>query len=594
MCCSSCNLPTSGVHPLDIEAVSGVASECGTRCGIFHLLIRAKLSLVELWGNVKLDAEVRNVTNSAAVKEVVLSSYDRTQYESHPYVQSHPDRLATLATLFGMKPKPVTKARILELACASGGNLIPMAAAYPESEFIGIDLSKKQVDEGLATIKELGLKNIELRHGNVMDVTDELGKFDYIIAHAIFSWVENDVREKVLDICSKNLAEQGVAYVSYNTYPGWHHRGMIRDMMLYHTAGFEDPQTKAAQARALLDFLSQSVPTDNNSVHGLMLKRELDIVRSVKDFYLIHDHLEEKNEPLYFYQFAEMAGRHDLQYLSEAEFSTMLTSNFPVSVAETLRRISTDIVRTEQYMDFVRNREFRQTLLCHKDVQLNRNITFRSVMPLYVSSPVKPLTPNPSLTSRETVTFGLPDGRSLSTAAPLVKAALTHLGDIWPQAIPFDELVNQARAKISDVLIQDSSTFQRDVEMLGSDIVTCYTVNLVSLRTQPVPCVTEVSDKPSTPAYVRLQCRRGDAMVTSLTHENVAIDAFVRHILVLLDGTRTRNQILADLVKFAKDGTLVVQRSGHQLTEEQSLRDLLSTALDEKLPLIAKAGLLEA
>lgn len=534
------------------------------------------------------------MTSSTAVNEIVLSSYDRTQYESHPYVQTHPDRLATLATIFGMKPKLITKARILELACASGGNLIPVAAAYPESEFIGIDLSKRQVDEGLATIKELGLRNIELRHGNVMDITEELGKFDYIIAHAIFSWVDPEVREKVLDICSTNLAEQGVAFVSYNTYPGWHHRGMIRDMMLYHTAGFEDPQAKAAQARALLDFLSQSVPTESNNAYGSMLKRELDIVRSVKDFYLIHDHLEEKNEPVYFYQFAEMAARHGLQYLSESEFSTMLTSNFPASVAETLRRISTEIVRTEQYMDFVRNREFRQTLLCHKDVQLNRNIGFQDVMPLYVASPVKPLTPNPSLTSAEAVTFALPDGRSLSTASPLVKAALTHLGDIWPQAIPFDDLVNKARAKISDVLIQDSSTFQRDVEMLGSDIVTCYTVNLVSLRTQPVPCVTEVSEKPATSAYVRFQCRRGDAMVTSLKHENVQIDPFSRHILMLLDGTRTRNQILADLVKFAKDGALVVHRAGHQLTEEQSLRDLLATALDEKLPLIAKAGLLEA
>lgn len=532
------------------------------------------------------------VTTTMQPKETVLSSYEKTNYESHPFVQSHPDRLATMATLFGMKPKAIDNCRVLELGCASGGNLIPVASAYPKSEFIGIDLAPSQIEDGKVAIKELGLKNVELRHANILDLGDDLGKFDYIIVHAVFSWVQDDVREKILEICNRNLTEEGVAYVSYNTYPGWHHRGMIRDMMLYHTAGFTDPQMKANQARALLDFLSQSVPTDNNNAHGMMLKRELDLVRGVKDYYLIHDHLEEINNPLYFYQFAEMALRHKMQYLSEAELSTMLASNFPKSVAETLQRVATDIIRTEQYMDFVRNREFRQTLICHQEVPLNRDVGFQSVMKLYVSSAAAPVTPNASITSIEPVTFALPSGRSVSTASPLVKAALTHLHEIWPKAIAFDELVTQARARLSDVLIQDASTFQRDLEILGTDIITCYTVNLVTLRSQPLPCLTEVTEKPKTSPFVRYQCKRHVDYVTNLSHESVQVDAFARHILVLLDGTRTRNQVLSDLVKLAQAGTLVVQREGHRLTEEQPLRDLLAKVLDEKLALIGKAALL--
>src|SRR5262245_46429032 len=84
-----------------------------------------------------------------------LTSYDEIPYESHPYPQSHPERLATVATLFGMTPPPIEACRVLELGCAAGGNLIPMAQTLPGSTFLGIELSARQADEGRATIEAL-------------------------------------------------------------------------------------------------------------------------------------------------------------------------------------------------------------------------------------------------------------------------------------------------------------------------------------------------------------------------------------------------------------------------------------------------------
>src|SRR5436190_23362618 len=95
-----------------------------------------------------------------------VTSYDEVPYKSYPYPQSHPDRLATVATLFGMEPPPLDNCRVLELGCCSGGNLIPMAERFPGRRFVGVDYSQRQVAEGQATLKELGLENIELRHGN--------------------------------------------------------------------------------------------------------------------------------------------------------------------------------------------------------------------------------------------------------------------------------------------------------------------------------------------------------------------------------------------------------------------------------------------
>src|SRR5262245_8757143 len=163
----------------------------------------------------------------------VQTSYDVVPYESNVFSQSHPDRLATIATLLGMRPAPVTDCRVLELGCASGGNVIPMAVSLPGSRFVGIDLSSRQIEMGRRTVESLALTNLDLKQFDIRNLTKDVGQFDYIICHGVFSWVPREVQDKILEVCAQNLSPRGVAYVSYNTYPGWHMRGLIRDMMLY-------------------------------------------------------------------------------------------------------------------------------------------------------------------------------------------------------------------------------------------------------------------------------------------------------------------------------------------------------------------------
>src|SRR5260221_642375 len=159
-----------------------------------------------------------------------MPTYDEIPYPNLSHVQSHPDTLATLTSLLGLSPAPIENCRILEIGCASGGNLIPMALSLPASILVGIDYSARQIRDGQSAIDAIGLTNVSLRHMNILEITPEFGEFDYIIAHGVFSWVPADVREKLLDICKQNLAPAGVAFVSYNVYPGWHMLANIRDM----------------------------------------------------------------------------------------------------------------------------------------------------------------------------------------------------------------------------------------------------------------------------------------------------------------------------------------------------------------------------
>src|SRR5262245_53527423 len=146
-------------------------------------------------------------------REPPATSYDEVPYESHPLPQTHPAHLAAVARLFGLLTPPPERCRVLEIGCASGGNLIPMALTLPGSSFVGIDLSERQVAEGHRLAGALGLGNVELLHRDVLDVGDELGRFDYVLCHGVYSWVPAPVRDRALELCATNLAPNGVAYV---------------------------------------------------------------------------------------------------------------------------------------------------------------------------------------------------------------------------------------------------------------------------------------------------------------------------------------------------------------------------------------------
>src|SRR4051794_15066241 len=135
--------------------------------------------------------------------------YDDVPYPSVPFPQTHPDRLATLATLFGMRTAPVEQCRVLELGCGDGANLIPMALVMPESHFLGLDLAGAPIGRGRETIEALGLRNVELRQEDLRafatNVDGEQEPFDFIVAHGVYSWVPEDVREALLSIYQRWL-----------------------------------------------------------------------------------------------------------------------------------------------------------------------------------------------------------------------------------------------------------------------------------------------------------------------------------------------------------------------------------------------------
>ncbi len=520
------------------------------------------------------------------------SSYDDVPYDSHSFPQSHPDQLAVLAKLFGMDPPPVEHCRVLEIGCASGGNLQGMAQNLPDSRFVGVDNSARQIEQGQMLIERLGVTNIELKHMDLADVGPEFGTFDYIVTHGVFSWVPARLRDKILQICKTNLAPNGVAYISYNTYPGWHIRGIVRDMMRFHGRQFRDAPTQVAQAKALVEFVANALPAENNPYIQL-LKSELAFLSKADAFYLYHDHLEDENQPLYFHEFAQQLSAHGLQYLAESEFATMIASNFTPGIAETLNRLGAhDIVQMDQYMDFVRNRMFRQTLVCHNDVVLRRNLGPQDVRSFWFSSPAKPVRESVSLAMGIPEEFALPNGVKATITGSVCKAAFVLLSRCWPSEIAFADLVRRV-GSLCEQETRETHATEAVENQLGADLLTCLASGLIECRLRGLRVAHTVEKHPRATRLARLQASEGRSL-TNLRGQNLQLDDLGRLTLANLDGERDRTELVKALQESIQTSGLTVRQNGQPVTDTAQLTAILEGSIDEILRTLARHAFLQA
>ena len=506
--------------------------------------------------------------------------YDEVAYRGHAVPQTHPDRLATLATLFGMKPAAVEACRVLEVGCGDGRNLIPMAYALPGSRFVGIDLAEQPIATGQAMIEALGLKNITLRQLDILEAGKTLGEFDYLISHGVYSWVPADVQEKLLAICRENLSANGVAYVSYDAYPGAHLGKLTREMMLHHVRSIGDPAQKIYQARALIKFLSEARREED--FYGVFLKDEAERVAEWSDWSIFHDNLAPVYFPVYFHEFVEHAARHGLAFLAEADYYQMHPQTSNVKALERLQQLEGNENAREQYLDFLCCRHFRRTLLCHEGIKLSRDLKPEKLRAFRIASLAQPVRPDPEIRSAAVEEFRGSKGASISIGYPLGKAALTVLSRAWPRGLAFDELVGRARALAGGdgamgENLTDRSAHAEDVRVLGELVLRAYAANLVELHVYAPRLAVEPGERPCASAVARLEIGRGNK-VTNLLHGTIEVqDKLCAALLRLLDGTRDRGRLLSEL---------------RQVADAEKGFDFVESRLEENLMAVARMALL--
>ena len=303
-----------------------------------------------------------------ATDDMQQTIYKELGYKSYPFPFTTPAYLEAYGTLVGLKPPTAKTARVLELGATYGGNIISQAVHNPEATFVGIELSQDQVEKGNKIISDAKLDNVSLLQGDILNFDKSLGNFDYIIAHGFYSWISDEMKDKLLDIISHHLADNGIAYVSYNTYPGWHTMEEVRQLMLFANRGYDEltHKEKVLRGKTVGSLVgAQILNYDNLKERNSKFLGALRSVMQKDDYYVGHDHLEPHNDPCYFYQFNDHLKAHNLSYVCDADLTLSMVRTYDESIADKLEKLAPNSqADQEQYLDFMLDTTFRKSIIC--------------------------------------------------------------------------------------------------------------------------------------------------------------------------------------------------------------------------------------
>lgn len=493
-------------------------------------------------------------------------TYNDIPYTSKVFSSCQPTRLHALAKIKGLNPPILETANVLEIGCSFGGNLLPFAFKYPKSNIVGVDLAENQICIGKQMIEEIGISNIQLIAGDISEISFSDTKFDYIICHGVFSWVPETVQNAILDTIQKYLSPNGIAFISYNTYPGWYVKGMARELMLFASDNKLDPFSRIDQSLEVLKYTNNITNRINNP-----LSKEIDnifnkIINSSK-YYITHEYFEKYNQPLYFREFNKKINKYNLTYITDSSIPTIkFTFLF---TEEEYQQICTyfnnHIEYIEQYTDILINKTFRESIITREENIKNYDINSYEMCHSFYDIYIKP--------KFEKVKDSDKDYWKIeNTNITLVSNELT---DKIIQFLSIDETIS---VKSLFDKLKNESTYNEDTIKK----ILYYCIHSMSSFISYTP---EYLKKPSKKPRISKKLRKlieyvgeNPDVVSLFNHvdKNVTLDPLSQYLSLHMDGTRTIEDLVI-LIREALDKNILKWISNGSILENHQIKDLVIT-----------------
>jgi SAM-dependent methyltransferase/methyltransferase-like protein len=469
--------------------------------------------------------------NATAAGAGSSGDFEQLPYPSLPQPYTHPSHLAALAQLHGLKAPEVDTARVLEIGCASGGNIIALAVRFPKMRIAGFDLTARHIAEGQSRIKHLGLGNIDLRQGDVKELPFKGEAFDYIICHGLYSWVPAGVQDAVLQLTHACLASDGVAAISYNVLPGWHLRRVVRDICLHYSGTSGTPLQRVTKARYALEGIARSA--NASQPYGALLQGEAKRLALQPSAYVLGEFLAGTNEPCTFTEFNRRAEAHGLNFLCEADLDAAarvrvdrggagLMANLPAANGD-------DAVHAAgQALDFSSGRPFRRSLLIHaaNACRATRTPVADRMSALHVFGQLR----RGMSQTGNGVLFVDRFARPVAVQDDAGSAVVERIAAAYPCSIAVSNLIENLPAT--------------DTRSLLATLLAMVEAGHLSVSARPVAAGRANVERPRVSALNRLESTTGQPWITSLHHAAVAVTPLQAIVLQGLDGAHDRRMLV--------------------------------------------------
>ncbi len=464
-------------------------------------------------------------------------SYDELPYGGNTHASTHPRRIGAIARLFGIEPVDLQHARVLEIGCGLGDDLLPLAAAYPEADFIGIDLGRRHVDVANGLARERGLANVNFRQMDITAMDPNLGRFDYVIAHGVFSWVPPPVAQALLRICESLLTDRGLVYISYNTYPDWEQMGKVRDAMRAHVAGLPSPlaQVEATRRFVAKEVLAKRPDTSKNQSYDTAIRRVAARVEHASDSYVFHEFLCEHNHPIWFADFVANASDHGLRYVGDTDRTAMWGDGDGAT---------SNRIEREQALDRALGRGFRSSVLCKNPLEPTSEALPESLLNTCLST---------QMLDRGEGQFGTSDAVQVTVTGTGIVKALRDITKAQGRPIPF-----------ASEWLQDNES-----QSVCDDLLNLIKVGLIDVGEPGGPGATQIEERPVAFEIARALAAEGRDLVVGLGHRATTLDSIGQFILPRLDGTRDRNALARQVLAAMRRGELPALAPGTKKADAQ-------------------------
>jgi SAM-dependent methyltransferase len=429
---------------------------------------------------------------------------------------------------------------VLEIGCGTGGNLIPLAERFPDSRFVGFDLSGRHIIEAQRRIAELGFNNITFEHSDVRDFSCKDGEFDFILCHGVYSWVPTDVQKQILTLVQKALSARGVAYVSYNVRPGWYQRGVVRDILSFGGALSSSAHGEARVHKAL-EFLRlvAASRSDERDLYGTYLKEACERLQHSDPSYIAHEYLEVSNNPCTFSEFNDQAKSAGLQFLSESRPVFSSLNDIAPQAQAFVNELGDDVVQREQALDLLRNRAFRETLLCHSQQVIKRDLRASALRGVIAVSDYTHVGRD---AARDFLFQEIVTGREIVLPAGLHAEVLSVVASGFSAGMIVERVLDQVGAPERDVLAA--------VAML-------WTSGFITLEQLPIPAASSLEGAPRLSRVARMQLERNEPLCT-LRHQALGATPAELTLLKEIDGSKKLAEIIAASAEPEKTQSLIV------------------------------------
>ena len=492
----------------------------------------------------------------------IARAYDRLPYPDFAFWASHPDHIGMFGRLFGIATAHPDRCRVLEIGCAVGGNLLPMAANHPGSHFVGVDLSGVQIARAKVSADAIGLRNVTLIHGDFREVPARLGPFDYIICHGVFAWVDRATQPAILQFMRDHLSVDGVGFVSYNAYPGQHMVDMVRKLLAVHTAHAPNLDTKFEQSLAVMRFLRDSSDIKKGDWRSSFLELEIKHMEESGIDFLEHDYCSVESSPMYFSDFVKLCTKSGLAYLADSSPWNMYLDNHSPAIVENLRPLE-DLVRQGQYLDFVQHSRYRETLICRADSTLTRDVPSSRIHAFYIGQALSAKPSLDGIAEGKPTEYLVANRPAMTIAHPLLRLALHRLWLHGRAMVTYDQLVAEVLEDLDTHGIELDRGTVRD--RLGAQLLRAFFGCAVRFTLSRPALARTIPDHPKTGPYQRYMARDRRPAITSLTHEVFEGTPTMHALLPHLDGTRTHAELQALCTEPILDALSELRRKGYLL-----------------------------